>query len=230
MNVPEKTLKDQKMFKNILLTTAIVSLAAPAIAGGMSEPVITAPAAVAPVRTAASDWTGFYVGGQLGTLRADTEFLATEFDPTAPAGDTVDVEVDGSFAGIHAGYMYDLGSLVVGGEFDFDAIDFDDITATYNGTSVTESAEGSDDTVARLKLRAGYDAGRFLPYATAGVARIDSGDENTNGSFYGAGVAFAATDSILVGGEILQHKFDDAFDSGTDIDIISISLRASYKF
>jgi len=222
------------MFKNILLTTAIVSLAAPAIAGGMSEPVMTAPAAApvaaAPAQTAASDWTGFYVGGQVGTMQLDTEFAATDFDQTAPAGDTVEVEADGTFVGIHAGYMRDLGAFVVGAEFDYDVIDFDDITATYDGVTFTESAGDTDDTVARLKLRAGYDAGRFLPYATAGLARIDSEDENTNGTFFGAGVAFAATDNILVGGEILQHKFDDVFDSGIDYDITTMSLRASYKF
>lgn len=225
------------MFKNILLTTAIVSLAAPAIAGGMSEPVMTAPAAspvaAVPVQTAASDWTGFYVGGQVGTMQLDTEVLVTDFfeGEMFPTDDTVEVEADGTFVGIHAGYMRDLGAFVVGAEFDYDVIDFGDVTTTYDGVSETTESDGdTDDTVARLKLRAGYDAGRFLPYATAGLARIDSEDENTNGTFFGAGVAFAATDNILVGGEILQHQFDDVFDSGIDYDITTMSLRASYKF
>lgn len=220
------------MLKNILLSTSIIALAAPAIAGGLSEPIMTqpaaAPVAAAPAQTQVSNWTGFYVGGQIGTLQADTEALAADFVDGAPGN--VDVEVDGTFVGIHAGYMYDLGSVVVGAELDYDVIDFDDLTATYEGVSFTESAADTDDTVARLKLRAGYDAGRFLPYATAGVARLDSGDENTNGTFFGAGVAFAATQNVLVGGEILQHQFDDAFDSGLDIDVTTLSLRASYKF
>lgn len=227
------------MLKNILLSTSIIALAAPAFAGGLSDPIVEAPAAPVAVAQVAEtqylSWTGFYVGGQVGSQNADSTVLASDFfegeQVSYVEGDTVDLESDGTFYGIHAGYMYDLGRIVVGAEFDYDIIDLDEAAATYDGeTDTVNIDEATDDTIARLKLRAGYDAGRFLPYATAGMARWDSDDENTNGVFFGAGVAFAATDNILIGGEILQHQFKDAFDTEYDIDATTMSLRASYKF
>ena len=70
----------------------------------------------------------------------------------------------GALYGVHAGYMYDFGRIVAGAEIDWDA--------TNINVDVPNSADGVDlDSVARAKLRLGYDAGRFLPYVTAGYAR-----------------------------------------------------------
>jgi outer membrane immunogenic protein len=191
-----------------------------------------------PAYAQSSDWTGFYAGGQFGTLDVDTTLPLTDFLPADEIvgegfelGDTIAVEIDGTTYGAHAGYMYDAGSYVLGAEIDFDNVNFDEVSATFQGVSFSENVDDeTDDSIIRMKFRAGYDAGKFLPYVTVGAARLDSDDENTSGTFYGAGVAFLAVDNFLIGGEILKHQFDDVFGSGFDFEATTMSLRASYKF
>lgn len=188
-----------------------------ATAGGLAEPVETvAPTPVvtpAPAPMMGSDWTGFYAGAQLGYGQLDPSLTGT--DPAEP---------DGAVYGVHAGYMYDLGSIVLGAELDYDAtnIEFD--------TPASEL-----ESVARAKLRVGYDAGAFLPYLTAGAARATTSgaplDGDTDGTFAGLGLAYKVSDSIMVGGEVLQHQFDDVADAGiTDVDATTATARVSFKF
>lgn len=185
-----------------------------AAAGGLSEPVETvAPAPVAtpaPAPMRGSDWTGFYAGAQLGYGKLDPSVTT---DPTEP---------DGALYGVHAGYMYDLGNIVLGAELDYDA------------TNIEFDAPPSElESVMRAKLRVGYDAGAFLPYLTAGGARATTNnalDGDTDGNFYGLGVAYKMTDSILVGGEVLQHQFDDVAGSGVDVDATTATARVSFQF
>lgn len=199
-----------------LLSGAAVALAlaTPALAGNISEPVIApAPAPVlAPVQVNyGGDWTGFYVGGSLGYAEVD--------DNTGTFGDGF----DGATYGVHAGYNYDFGSYVLGAEAELSGFDVKDIS----GTEV--------DSVARLKLRAGYDAGNFMPYLAAGVAQLNTsgaplGGVDDNGYFYGAGLDYKLTDSIRVGGEVLQHQFDDYAGSNIDVDALTAGVRVSFAF
>lgn len=185
-----------------------------AAAGGLAEPVETvAPTPViapAPVMMG-SDWTGFYAGAQLGYGKLDPNVTT---DPEEP---------DGAVYGVHAGYMYDLGSVVLGAELDYDAsnIEFD--------TPASEL-----DSVARAKLRLGYDGGAFLPYITAGAARATTTnvlDGDTDGTFAGLGVVYRMNDSVLIGGEVLRHQFEDVADiAGLDVDATTATARVSFQF
>jgi opacity protein-like surface antigen len=186
-----------------------------ASAGGLSEPVAApapAPVAVAPAPVMmGNDWTGFYAGGQIGYGKLDSDSITAPEDP------------DGTIYGVHAGYNYDLGSIVLGGEIDYD---LSDISTTTPAVDV--------DSVARLKARVGYDAGAFMPYLTAGVAQVQTSgalDGDTNGSFAGLGLSYMMSDTLILGGEVLQHQFEDVADAdGVDIDATTLSLRASFKF
>lgn len=184
-----------------------------AFAGGLSEPVIAptpAPVAVAaPVVSYGSDWSGFYAGGSLGYGQIEGEGLGDEFE--------------GATLGAHVGYNYDLGSIVLGAELEGNfANDF------------TDDASGLElDNVLRAKVRAGYDAGAFLPYATAGYAQatVNTGgvEIDDDGYFYGFGVDYAVSDAVTVGGEVLRHEFED-FNGGADLEVDTFALRVSYNF
>lgn len=198
-----------------LIPVAALGLAAPAMAGGLDTPVVEAPvtpvAPLAPVPVSTgSDWTGGYLGGSLsyGDLSASSTF-----------GD----EFNGGGLGLHAGYNYDLGSVVLGGEIEF------------TGYDITDDATGQDlDSVIRAKVRAGYDAGAFLPYITAGWAQATTsgalGDLESDGVLYGIGVDYQVTDVVTVGAEALRHEFDDFDSTGIDLDADTFALRVSYDF
>ena len=184
-----------------------------ATAGGLAEPVVAAaPAPVpAPVVVAPTgrDWTGFYAGGSLGYGSVDV--------------DGIDGDFNGMTYGGHAGYNYDFGSYVVGAELD----------GALTNDFENDGAGLELDQVLRAKLRAGYDAGIFLPYVAAGWAQATVGtagdDLKDDGYFYGFGVDYAVSDAITVGGELLRHEFED-FDGVADVTADTAALRVSYNF
>lgn len=218
------------MIARFSVAAAALIAAAPAMAGGFT-PTVAAPAPAAPVlvqptpivpASTGGDWTGFYVGGQFGygNLTVDDNNGATDDD-----------DFDGATYGLHAGYMRDFGRFVLGAEIDFDG----------SQISVGEGDGAVDlDTVARAKLRAGYDAGRFLPYVTGGYARamLSSDDDATDallddsydGYFYGVGVAYQINDRFTTSAEVLRHNFEDTPLDGLDTDVTTISLRGSIRF
>lgn len=193
--------------KSLILVAATTLVALPAAAGGLGapapEPVPTAPAPT-PIVSGA-DWTGGYVGAQLGY------------------GDlSGGLSGDGALGGIHAGYRQDFGGFVLGGEIDHDVADI-----SLGGGDALKS-------VTRLKLSAGADLGRTLVYATAGgaQARADVGGATLTDSGWlgGVGVAYQVNDNWVLGGEILTHRFDDFDNSGVNLDANTATLRASFRF
>lgn len=196
-----------------LAAMGILAMAGTAKAGGLNEPVAVvappAPVAVAPAPApAGADWTGFYAGANLGYGQLEAEGF--------------DEDTEGATYGLHAGYLYDLGSLVVGAEVEYDV------------TDITDEATGIDlDSVARLKGRLGYDAGAFLPYVTAGAAQASTSgalEAEDNGYFAGLGVDYQVSQNIRVGAEVLQHQFEDFDGTGTDIDATTASVRVGFTF
>lgn len=202
------------MRRSIIATTAALTTLGvnPAIAGSMSEPAVEP--APAPVMTPAptpmgGDWTGFYAGGSLGYADA----TGTDAFDDSPTGITY---------GAFAGYDYDFGSIVLGGELEI------------SGFDVTEDTLGLDvDSVTRVKVRAGYDAGNALPYLTAGGAQLSTSgavDDSDTGYFYGAGLDYRIGGNLRVGGEVLQHRFEDYAGSGIDVDATTIGARVAFEF
>jgi opacity protein-like surface antigen len=195
---------------------------------------------VTPPVVNSADWSGFYAGGQFGLGRLTTEITNGEESEDI-------IEGDGALFGLHAGYMQDFGRLVAGAELDWDKtqIGLDPINGEGEVSSI-----GQIDSVARAKLRLGYDAGRFLPYATAGVARatFDYDEDaaadtagladNGNGSFFGLGISYMATDRFMVGIEALRHDFDDTPDIDEEAEapfefnssVNTVTLRGSFRF
>ncbi len=195
--------------RTLLLSAAVTAIAMPALAGGLADPVIEpvlAPVIVAP----GTDWTGPYVGVQLGYGDLDASGAATD-------------QGSGVIGGLTAGYDYDFGQFVLGAGVDYDWADID-----------LDSGAGQLDNVARVKLRGGFDAGNALIYATGGAAFADATIGGTgfsdNGWFAGGGVEVMVTESFSVGGEVLYHQFDNFDSTGIDIDATTIQLRGLFRF
>ena len=142
----------------------------------------------------------------------------------------IDLEVETSVAGVkeddiaygvHAGYRFDAGQWVFGGEFEYD---WTDIELVPGAISV--------DRVMRLKATAGYDFGQTLVYLAAGTAEVDvDGLGNDEwGGFYGFGAAYAVSPQAIIGLELLEHNFSNIGGSGINADAWSVNVRASWKF
>jgi opacity protein-like surface antigen len=228
----------------IALSVAALLAAGPALAGGFSPVVVpsapAAPTAVIPPVVASADWSGPYVGGQLGYGRLsaddndDTTDLLLEED-----------SYNGAIYGLHAGYRFDFGRIVAGAELDFDGASIEVDDADINADLGTEFTDALDvGSVRRAKLQLGFDAGNILPYVTAGIAQVhlnsddstleDAVGDTAEGNFVGLGASYMVSDRLMVGVEALRHNFDE-FDSGSaleggDIDVNTVSLRGSFRF
>lgn len=183
--------------------------ALPAMAGGLTQPVMESPLATpapAPVSTG-GDWTGGYVGGALSYGKA-----------TAGLPDGT-----GALYGIRAGYDRDFGSFVLGGGLSYDMANID-----------LAGGAGSLDDVARLSVRAGADLGRTLVYATAGAARASATlgglSQNDSGYFGGVGAEYRIGGNMSVGGEILSHRFGDFNGTATDVKATTAGVNVNFRF
>jgi opacity protein-like surface antigen len=194
------------------LALALALAGAPALAGGVAQPApppAVIPAAPAPMPSA--DWTGAYGGLQL------------EYGD-AGLSDAINEDGTGALAGVFGGYRYDFGSYVLGAELDLNLADIE-----------LEAVDGDVDTVSRLGLEAGFDAGPALIYGTAGaaIATVDTDTDTLRGDgyFYGVGIDYAATETITVGAELLQHEFDDFDDvEGLDADALTFGVNVALRF
>ena len=110
---------------------------------------------------------------------------------------------------------------MLGGELDYNKLDIDNVDDKGDLT--------------RLRARAGYDMGRFMPYVTLGVAKLSMDGEGYDISetdvTYGIGGDFKVTDAFTVGAEYSKQDFSDVDDiDGLDLDTDMVQLRAAYHF
>ncbi|MEL7262621.1 MAG: outer membrane beta-barrel protein, partial [Pseudomonadota bacterium] len=182
------------MYRMTALATILAAGPMAALAQSNVETDVAPQATAAPVQAFAGTggtWTGGYAGLQLGY---------GDVDGTGAA------DGDDYLLGVHAGYRYDFGTFVLGGEVDYDTADID-----LNGAATVDS-------VARLKLQGGYDFGRTLAYFTAGVAEVDTSIGSESGEFYGIGFAYQINDQYTFGAELLEHEFDNIGGTGVAAD------------
>ncbi|SMH55941.1 outer membrane protein [Maritimibacter sp. HL-12] len=170
------------MFRRFLTTTSIALLAAvPAIADGPSDPVVE-PAPTFDVAQPVSDWTGFYAGANVtaGVTGGGTQFWGP---------------------GIQAGYLYDTGEFVFGGE------------ASYNYLI-------GGDHLGAVDAIFGYDAGNVMPHLTLGGTYLS----NEFGVSGGAGLSVKATENVLLNARY-RYSYYPGVPAHTHQGIVSVSYR-----
>ncbi len=198
----------------IAMATALAAvLAAPAFAGSLKPPVMepkVTPPAPAPVvvTTTTTDWTGGYVGADLGYNHAGTS-------PNVGSGNS-------AMGGVYAGYNYDLGNFVVGGEIGANKMN----TPTGGGSHLTSTITA--------KVRAGYDMGSTLIYGALGAQHangyINGRGIKGTGALVGIGLEHALNANWSVGGEADFTRLNNADKAGTRLNTTNVVARLTYRF
>lgn len=205
----------------LLSALAALLLAAPTFAGGPSviadEPV---PAASRPAPQP-HDWAGPYAGLAVGATSGDISYeLSTTFDFG-----------DGTIAGVHAGYLFQRGSLVYGGELALGVI-------TDGGIPGFEPARYEIKRTLDFKGRLGFAADRLLVYGVLGYSsgrysEVDGSpfEVDMDGVLYGLGVDYAVSDRLSLGLAYTARDLSGAFGGERiDANLDDLSLRVSFSF
>jgi outer membrane immunogenic protein len=247
------------MKKFLLSSVAFLGLATGAMAADL--PSRTAPMAPMISAVPVFTWTGFYIGAQVGYAWGDDEdnfpanalvFNGVTYEPfdSGFGGDN-----DSFLAGVHAGYNYQFGSIVVGIEGDVEGLfgddedEFDNIVYSAPGVPATFAFSGNTlDWQGSIRARVGFAFDRAMIYATGGFAfggvsggfssaLIDNGDDTITGWTLGAGVEYAFTNNLTTRLEYRYTSFegdDSVFNGvsfgGDELDFHAIRVGLSYKF
>jgi outer membrane immunogenic protein len=168
------------MKRGLLAGAALAALTSAALAADLRTPVKAPPIVAAPV-SAAYDWSGFYVGGNYGTV------IAQWRAHTGAANDHLgDVEVNdaGLTAGAQAGYNWQFDpNWLVGVEGDIGYLGTNRRFKDWNDATIV----GIKTTwYGTMRVRAGYVMGASLLYATGGAAFVHIDDAFGGNSFTGA--------------------------------------------
>jgi len=203
--------------KKIVLTAALISLAAPAIAADL--PVKARP--MAPIATV-YNWTGCYIGGNVGGKWVRTSGSLTVGPTAVTATDTRsfgDADSTTLIAGGQVGCNYQpVGSnWVFGVEGDFDWQRWSRVNTLGTTTAVLVAGDFFDwrsRWEASARGRIGYAWDRLLIYATGGAAFTEVVAGANFIATTAGGIAFPAsfaTDSKTIWGPTVGGGFEYAF-------------------
>ncbi|HEX8662785.1 MAG TPA: outer membrane protein [Beijerinckiaceae bacterium] len=237
-----------------LSTAAAVAMCGTALAA--DPPLRRAAPVFAPVPV--FTWTGFYVGAQVGyAWGEDSTAVFDRFGPVpfgfgGVTGNVLTYDTDGFVGGVHAGFNYQFGSLVVGVEGDLEATGIEGnrtLTQTFfPGLTINFTSKSELDWQGSLRARVGFAADRALIYATGGLAVADMSNTYTlRGAFLGttvtltekfsdtqwgwtvgAGVEYAFTNNLTARVEYRFTKFDD-FNNLSNGTVFGVGVRAQQE-
>jgi outer membrane immunogenic protein len=202
------------------------------------------------------NWSGAYIGlhGGYGWSDGSAEYNE-DVGPCGPGffvGCAVDLDPEGAFGGIQAGYNYQFGNgfvLGVEGDWSFANLhDGDEGVFGFFFPSATR-VDLEIDQLATIQARFGYAVGQWLPFVTLGwgfahVERsafnedfgVDSSEEKWhNGWTIGAGVEYAIDDHWSVKGEYRYFDAGDedyslGFAGGTNVDLEIHTVRFGINY
>lgn len=170
----------------------------------------------ASAQEATYDWSGLYVGAQIGHAWGDAKV-----DYLNPVVFASSHEPDGYLGGFYLGYNHNLSNnLVLGVDAD---IAWSRADSGFKPLLPSLTDFGAVDTgySAALRARAGFAAGRLLPYVAGGLAvsrakfsyDMISQDavisDTMVGWTLGAGMDYAATDNLILRAEYRYSDFGD---------------------
>jgi outer membrane immunogenic protein len=207
--------------KKILLTGAAV-LALQSVSAHAADMAAKAPPMLAPV--AAFDWSGFYIGGDVG-------WQGSRIGLSSPGNGPLTYEAfhQSVAAGGFLGAQRQFGQFVLGVEGGYwSAFNQTSLGATpavsIFSTGGTGTAQAKLRNVWSVGARVGWAIGYWMPYLTSGyangsfefdaqdVAPSTPGSEqvrtNADAGYIGGGIDWAATNNIIVGVEYRHYGFN----------------------
>jgi outer membrane immunogenic protein len=210
-----------------LIAGALIAVASPTFAADLAM----APAEpVAPV-VLPFNWSGFYIGADIGYSWASVD---SSFESPFETNLDIGPNADGVVGGLYVGYNAQFGQIVVGLEADAELASASgdgtlDLLVGLPGDSVRTSAEESWRGSVRARL--GYAIDTFMPYITGGVAWSDwdlhstlndvdlGGFEERNsdtlvGWTIGAGMEYAFTPNLI--GRV-EYRYTDFGSSDNNV-------------
>jgi outer membrane immunogenic protein len=152
---------------SLLVTAATIGVMQSASAADMP---VKAPVYKAPATVVAYNWTGLYVGGNVGYGWSDIKPGTVSFyDPVSVFQGSIEginYTSEGVIGGVQAGYNYQINNMMLGLEIDFSATGIKGSVANPGGSASTSKI----DWMATARARAGLVMDRALFYATGGLA------------------------------------------------------------
>jgi outer membrane immunogenic protein len=153
------------------------------------------PASAQPPASSVFDWTGFYLGANVGgAWKKERSTLSIENDannyfnpavvPEVQDHGSVDFNDSGFTGGVQLGYNRQMGSFVWGVELDFNYLDLSTrrgSTFRYSTTNTPYTLTVQEDTdwLLTARPRVGWALDRFLLYLTGGIAASHSDFKQT---------------------------------------------------
>lgn len=180
----------------------------------------------APVRQTAAPvrWTGFYIGANAGAMWNKVDGFFTNF----PDFSWNTTQTTG-LAGIHGGYQYQFGNIVVGLEGGWSGQLGNAFGSRDGGgqgapcsIDAPRSCQSRIDNILQFGPRLGWAMERWLAYGTGGFARatistktVDNSSEFTvteaghrhNGWFAGGGLDYLVTNNFILGVDYRHYEF-----------------------
>ena len=216
-------------------TTLCAALAPSAFAADL--PTLKSPPPAPSMASPVFNWTGFYIGGNVGALWSSDPVETTNGFASAAPGSTNALNLSGLVGGVQAGYNYQISNFVLGVEGALEASSARGSSTPLFGDSVATHSS-SLPLFAELRLRAGVAIDRLLPYVTGGAVFADqrntiasqyftplsTGRSEATGWAIGAGVEYAIDSHWSAKAEYLYTQFPDV--SGT----ISDGIAYTFKF
>jgi len=183
--------------------------------GGVSALALMAAVGITTPAAAGEDWSGFYVGANVGYGEAEMEGCAIVCPTVDPSATILLERLDpgGLAGGAHAGFNFQVGDffpggqdLIIGIEGDVMFLDWQDRVAGPPNSSFSATFVSADiDLLASLRARLGIltDAGALL-YLTGGIALVQGeaiasfspgdsahiADLDDTGAVFGGGIEF----------------------------------------
>jgi outer membrane immunogenic protein len=211
------------MKSSVLAAIIVVATAGGAWAADISAPR-PAPAPVAPPPVLKYNWTGFYIGGNVGYgwARATVDVGGFNFSE----------DLSGVTAGGLVGFNWQSGMFVGGIEADYQWSD--QKVSIFDATLRISS-------FATVRGRAGVAVDNVYIYGTGGYAHFEfkgedgtfSQTENRGGWTVGAGIDVAVVGNLIARGEYLYlRSFDKTYTDGTKDYVTDNVVRGAliYKF